>query len=341
MVLQIVLLVALIVNLVVVDSACVKSITTVTMRLAPQGTICSGDLIFEDNFDDLNLKTWAHVVNDSGPYFHDYVNERHSSFTENGILKLRSVPNSEADVEQGRKRPVDSARISTRYSLAFKFGKMEVRAKLPAGDWQFPAIWLIPKAFYGNWPKSGEIDIMESRGNRQLFQDGVNIGSEQIQSTLHFGLDRNHDPWQVAHKVKNSRPHQGYDTAFHKYQMEWTPEGFKFGLDGQVFKTIEAGEGFWKKGGFDKLRPPVKNIWENGTIMAPFDKEFYVCLNVAVGGFSFFSDQAINKRGKKPWKNCDKKHGMKKFWQGRDQWLPTWEGDASAMQVDYVRIWAL
>ena len=57
----------------------------------------------------------------------------------------------------------------------------QVRAKNPTGDWLWPAIWMLPvKQAYGGWPASGEIDIMESRGNLNLVKDGVNIGAEQV-----------------------------------------------------------------------------------------------------------------------------------------------------------------
>ena len=62
--------------------------------------------------------------------------------------------------------PITSAKLTTKESFSFKYGRMEVRAKLPAGDWIWPAIWMMPKDDkYGVWPRSGEIDLMESRGN--------------------------------------------------------------------------------------------------------------------------------------------------------------------------------
>ncbi len=61
---------------------------------------------------------------------------------------------------------MQSAAVRTVESFAFTYGRVEVRAKLPRGDWLWPAIWLLPKWHqYGDWPTSGEIDIMESRGN--------------------------------------------------------------------------------------------------------------------------------------------------------------------------------
>ena len=62
--------------------------------------------------------------------------------------------------------PVQSARLHTRYSHSITYGRVEVRARLPKGDWIWPAIWMLPTDYvYGPWPMSGEIDIMEARGN--------------------------------------------------------------------------------------------------------------------------------------------------------------------------------
>lgn len=120
--------------------------------------------------------------------------------------------------------PVRSARLRTVDSFAFKYGKVEVSAKMPSGDWLWPAIWLMPKDnVYGAWPASGEIDLVESRGNRELVQDGVNIGNEQIGSTLHFGPYGNSDGWQSAHFLRNSVPGKAWPNDLHRFQMEWTP----------------------------------------------------------------------------------------------------------------------
>ena len=82
--------------------------------------------------------------------------------------------------------PIQSARINTKDTFSFKYGKVEINAKLPGGDWRQPALWLLPNDnFYGPWPLSGEIDIVETRGNKELVLNGVNIGTEQMGSTLH------------------------------------------------------------------------------------------------------------------------------------------------------------
>jgi len=62
--------------------------------------------------------------------------------------------------------PVRSARMTTLGSAHIKYGRVEVEAKLPRGDWLWPAIWMLPvNSTYGVWPASGEIDLMESKGN--------------------------------------------------------------------------------------------------------------------------------------------------------------------------------
>lgn len=117
---------------------------------------------------------------------------------------------------------VYSARLSTLASLLFIYGRLEIRAKLPTGDWLWPALWLMPKEkkAYGEWPRCGEIDLMESRGNRKLMQNDTNIGAKQIGTTLHFGPAREFDGWRHAHFTKNQ---YNLNTEFHVYTLIWSP----------------------------------------------------------------------------------------------------------------------
>lgn len=81
--------------------------------------------------------------------------------------------------------PIRSARLSTKGKKGIRYGQVEVVAKLPKGDWIWPAIWMMPEdSVYGEWPRSGEIDIMESRGNDRHYKDG---GLNYYYSTLHWG----------------------------------------------------------------------------------------------------------------------------------------------------------
>jgi beta-glucanase (GH16 family) len=84
--------------------------------------------------------------------------------------------------------PVRSARLTTQGKKSIRYGRVEVVAKVPKGDWLWPAIWMMPEdSEYGIWPLSGEIDIMESRGNARGYRTG---GRETVSSTIHWGKRR-------------------------------------------------------------------------------------------------------------------------------------------------------
>ncbi|CAN0329180.1 unnamed protein product, partial [Laminaria digitata] len=75
-------------------------------------------------------------------------------------------------------------------TFSFRYGRIETKVKLPKGDWLWPAIWLLPENNdYGLWPASGEIDIMESRGNAPSYGEGVSGigGVDTASSAIHWG----------------------------------------------------------------------------------------------------------------------------------------------------------
>lgn len=86
---------------------------------------------------------------------------------------------------------------------ATKYGRIEFRAKMPRGDWIWPALWMYPdNEVYGGWPRSGEIDIVESRGNRpgQLtLPSGQSIGVDLAGSTMHWGPDYYNNRFMMTH----------------------------------------------------------------------------------------------------------------------------------------------
>lgn len=128
------------------------------------------------------------------------------------------------------------------------------------------AIWFMPTEHkYGVWPRSGEIDLLESRGNIQYGND-IQIGAEHVESTLHFGPKWDQDMSHLTNCAKNNA--SGYQTDFHKYEMIWDENGIKFMVDEAEIGYVPAGDGFWNRGGFIG-----DNIWASGTKMAPFDRE--------------------------------------------------------------------
>ena len=118
--------------------------------------------------------------------------------------------------------PVQSSRIITKNATStanIRYGKVEVVAKMPTGDWIWPAIWMLPmQDTYGIWPASGEIDIVESRGNNKTYpKQGVNY----VRSSLHWG------PLSFLNQVFRTfgwwtDRRKGYNEGFHTYTLEWT-----------------------------------------------------------------------------------------------------------------------
>lgn len=232
-------------------------------------------------------------------------------------------------------------------SFAFKYGKVEINAKMPSGDWLLPSIKFLPKSnAYGMFPASGEIDLVESRGNRELARNGINIGSDQITSSLHFGPHSKADAWQLTSFTRNSNEKgKGFNSAFHRYQMEWSTDKITFSIDDIETATVKAKSGFWEKGDFDASLPGTWNPWAAGSKLAPFDQEFYLSINMAVGGNELFPDDAINSSGEKPWSN-NSINPMTDFWLAKNAWLPTWKiaenrTKEASLLIDYIRVWAL
>lgn len=244
--------------------------------------------------------------------------------------------------------PIKSARLRTVKSFAFKYGIMETRVKLPAGDWLWPAVWLMPKVnAYSQWPSSGEIDLLEGRGNRDLFDyTDRHMGTNHVASTMHFGPAWNLNGFETTN-FGYSSVNTNFADDFHVYRLGWTNETIQFSVDNIILGTINATAdgGFWNRGRFDERSPNRENPWKRATIMAPFDQEFYVIMNLAVGGVNgYFSDTHTNAEGTvtKPWRN-DSPQAFKDFWLAKNQWLPSWNlnTDSSHLQVDYVKIFAV
>lgn len=124
---------------------------------------------------------------------------------------------------------------------------------------------------YGGWPRSGEIDLLESRGNLNLVDwQGNQIGTQQVSSTLHFGPRWDQNGYNTASYTRNNVT--GYNNDFHKYELIWTESGIQFLVDGTVIGFVANEHGFWERGRF-----VGQNIWSSGSKMAPFDDEVRCC----------------------------------------------------------------
>lgn len=149
---------------------------------------------------------------------------------------------------------------------AKKYGRIEAKMSLPAGTGYWPAFWMMPlDDKYGGWASSGEIDIMEARGRVTNSVDG----------TIHFGnaWPNNKSRGGQYDANKTSAEAQNFDfTEEHVYAVEWLPGVMKWYVDDQCYYTATN----WystKEGNGD-----------NFTYPAPYDQEFFIMLNLAVGG---------------------------------------------------------
>lgn len=189
--------------------------------------------------------------------------------------------------------PIRSARLTTKGKKGIAFGKLEVVAKLPRGDWIWPAIWMMPThSIYGTWPASGEIDIVESRGNDYDYPQG---GRDYFGSALHWGpYSAVNAYWRTMGQTTLKR--SDFSKEFHTFGLEWTEDYIVTYVNNRIHQVMYipfTKEGFWQRGEFIKFnateesnpwRPVEKGGKTRHANAAPFDQEFYLLLNVAVGG---------------------------------------------------------
>lgn len=174
---------------------------------------------------------------------------------------------------------------------------------------------------------------METRGNAAGYAGG---GVDHTQATLHWGPQWPADPYYMTtggFKAKGAP----FSDDFHVYGLIWSPTGLKIYLDNETTTIMEVkfDQSFYQRGNF--ASQGMRNPWAGRDNSAPFDQEFYLIFNVAVGGTNGFFPDGYGK----PWANGDGDAAATKFWKARDQWYPTWKGEAAALAVDWVRIYDL
>lgn len=155
----------------------------------------------------------------------------------------------EARREPWKSAEYTSASVVTKGKAEWKYGRIEVRAKLPGGRGTWPAIWMMPNDGM-RWPNKGEIDIMEN----------VGYEADVIHANIHTEAYNHVKGTNKGAKITVDKPHE----SFHVYGVEWTPERMGFFVDKSRYFTYQN----------EKTGPAV---W-------PFDKPFYLILNIAIGG---------------------------------------------------------
>lgn len=184
-----------------------------------------------------------------------YTNREANSHQANGALQL--IAKKESFTDQGHTKQYTSARLNSKFS--FRYGRVVVRAKMPRGHGTWPAIWtlgtsIIEPGAYHNlkgqgtqlWPACGEIDIIEHWGRQQNYVSSATHTPSSFGNTVNVG----------------GRTLASASSAFHDYELEWSPQKLVFSIDGQVHFVYQPSQ-------------KDANTW-------PFDSAQYLLLNFAI-----------------------------------------------------------
>lgn len=217
------------------------------------------ELVWQDEFDADTLDTskWSYqygtgasegLIGWGNNELQYYTDRPENIFVADG--KLHIV----ARQEVFQNRNYTSARIRSIHQGDWKYGRFEIRAKLPEGQGLWPAIWMMPTHnVYGGWAASGEIDIMELVGHEP----------DVVHGTLHFGGSWPHNVHQGA---SFQLPEGKFSDDYHVFALEWRENSMRWFVNGTLYQL----QSNWYTQGHD--------------FPAPFDQEFHFILNVAVGG---------------------------------------------------------
>lgn len=214
-------------------------------------------LVWNDEFNGTSVDDakWEYEVNGAGGGNNElqyYTDRKENSWVKDGRLNIAAL--QEEYTGPDGKRYYTSARMRTLKKGDWKYGRFEIRAKLPYGKGFWPAIWMLPTDWvYGGWPASGEIDIMELLGD--------NVRS--VYGTLHFG---GVPPANVHSGSMYTLPGGDFASQFHVFWLDWEETEMRWYVDGVQYATIKD----WYSVG--------------NSYPAPFDQRFHLILNVAVGG---------------------------------------------------------
>jgi len=254
-------------------------------------------LLWSDEFDGttLDLTKWTPQVDCWGGGNNElecYTSRSQNIKVQNGNLILSAVPGTYTgtipdctnnnDNSCGNTKGYTSGKIQGKISTLY--GRWEIRAKLPRGDFLWPALWMFPTDnVYGSWAASGEIDIMENRG-----QD-IN----KILGTLQFGGVWPDNTLQGSGAVV---PNGITDLTadYHLYGLVWNSSTIAWSVDGIPFYSINLNRSFFSGQG---TNPYTKNG-------QPFDQRMFPIINLAIGGNFFPSSYGtLNSTISAAWPN--------------------------------------
>lgn len=247
-----------------------------SLLVAPvsRAQVCNGALLWSDEFDgaSLDANKWSYQTGNGCPGLcgwgnseqEYYTNSANNVYVSNGVLVLKVIKESISSSS------FSSGKILTKNHFSHTYGRFEARMRLPKGTGLWPAFWMLPNT--NSWPTTGEIDIMEYRG------DQTNI----TQGTLHYGQSY---PNNLNDGNSYTFP-SGLDLDFHVYAVEWTANDIKWYIDNTLFKT-------------ETKNPNSLTPASNSTVW-PWTTDFHVILNLAVGGWFTGNPSTANVQLTKP-----------------------------------------
>ena len=218
------------------------------------------NVIWVDDFLDISFTdNWTAITGNGAEYgipgwgnneFQFYTESLNNANIINGCLRITPLNESINGFNY------TSAKLVTENKVDFTHpGKITVRFRSPEGVGMWPAIWMMPsESIYGGWPASGEIDLVEVRGNNM----------QEILSTVHYGSDPSNHKYQGG--TFTLEQSNNLNEVFHELAFTWEEDSMKFILDSE-FTVFEISS---NQIGFDETYP--------------FNEAFYMIINVAIGG---------------------------------------------------------
>lgn len=245
-------------------------------------------LNWHDEFDgnSLNMNYWSYQEGDGSQYgIPGWGNSEQQYYSQDNVSVNNGALKITARRENKGGKTYTSARIRTANKVAFTYGRIEAKIKLPPYQGLWPAFWMLPDTTtYGNWPNSGEIDIMEAKGRLP----------NETSAAIHFANNNNQHAYNTGTCDLNQTLSSNMKD-WHTYAVEWESDSLFFYVDDICFFGSKCNQYSGVQGNSGQ----------------PFDKNFHILLNLAVGGMF---DNYINPN---------------------DSDLP------ASMEVDYVRWWGL
>lgn len=294
-------------------------------------------LVWSDEFDSnsLDMNKWSFEINcDGGGNSEEqcYTDSPENLFIDGGILNIVARPTAS---DSALTKPYTSSRIVTQNKADWTYGRIEVRAKSPKGQGSWAAAWLMPTdSVYGTWPLSGEIDLVEWVNIGEVRADGE--VDRHAHGTLHYGpmQGSSHDFTGTEYALPNASPADD----FHVYAVEWEEGEIRWYVDDELFAYQRDSEvtyrpkdgqaaGLSEQGWYTEI---LNADGEEEVVYkkSPYDQDFFVILNNAVGGnWAGRTHQAAN------YTVGDDKGTIA---QGVDHSAYV---DGNAFQVDYVRVY--